>query len=480
MSSMHDEHSAMRDERNSQSMRGVRGKRNISFASNIRSASSKRVTHGMRFASIVSEAMRNISSGAAHAIIWFLALIAAGTLLGGFEALTIINQERDAVERINAAADVSAMVSPIAAIDGAACDRLIEARGGPSVSGAMREGQQITPRSTPGRSIGSYEVTAGMIRMLALSASGGGVAADSDIASGDITSGGVADDVVSDDGGLSEGGSQSAMNNITQSANGVDESVDGSVSGSTNSNRSKSSNIPIADARGVWISSTLAHDFGWSQGSMLETTQGDIPIAGIFDWPNDGRDTRFVYSLIVPVSADAEPFSECWAKQWPQTDALDSLLNETAISGLATAQTLPGVTQLNKSHDRRYNAAKLYETRITRALPIVALVIGCVLGMAAVGRRRLEYAGALHCGQRKGDQVLTAMVETLVWGGLAAICVGVLLAAGCWRLSPSDPSSVFMAAVRPLAAVLSGVLIAVPISLLCVRESSLFRLFKAR
>lgn len=402
----------------------------------------------MRLSSIVSEAVRNIASGASRTIVWFLALAVSGTLFGGFEALTIIGQENTAAARIESAADVTTIVSPVSAIDGAACDRLTEAQGGPSASGAMREGEQITPRSTPGRSIGSYEVTAGMIRLLALSS------------------------VISS--------SASSASSTTAAGHGS-PSGDSPSSDSSSSNQvSSSANQSAADASGIWVSTALAHDFGWAKGSLLETDHGDIPVAGVFDWPNDGRDTRFVYALIVPASASAKPFAECWAKQWPQTDALDLLLNETAISGVADANTLPGVTQLNKSHDRRYSAASLYETRMTRVLPIAALAVGVVIGIAAVRRRRLEYAGALHCGQRKGAQLLTALCEMLITSGAAIAVTLPLLAALCWRLSPSDPATVFLAAVRSPATILSGALVATALAVLAVRESRLFRLFKAR
>lgn len=403
----------------------------------------------MRLSSIISEAVRNIASGASRTIIWFLALAVAGTLFGGFEALTIIGQENTAAARIESAADVTTIVSPVSAIDGATCDRLIEAQGGPSASGAMREGEQITPRSTPGRSIGSYEVTAGMIRLLALSS------------------------VISS--------SASSVSSTTIAGHGSPSGASPSSSNSSSSDSASSSaNQPAADASGVWISTALAHDFGWAKGSLMETDHGDIHVAGVFDWPNDGRDTRFVYALIVPVSSSAKPFAECWAKQWPQTDALDLLLNETAISGVADANTLPGVIQLNKSHDRRYSAASLYETRMTRVLPIAALAVGVVIGIAAVRRRRLEYAGALHCGQRKGAQLLTALCEMLITSGAGIAVTLPLLAALCWRLSPSDPAAVFLAAVRSPATMLSGALVSTALAVLAVHESRLFRLFKAR
>lgn len=117
----------------------------------------------MRLGSVLSEAMRNIGAGTARAFLMFLAVLLTGGLMGGYELADVIGLERQAGERIQAAADVKTVVG--GAVDGLACDRLVEA--GPSGSGAMRVGDQVTPLSTPGRSLSSYEVTPGMIALIA-------------------------------------------------------------------------------------------------------------------------------------------------------------------------------------------------------------------------------------------------------------------------------------------------------------------------
>ena len=97
-------------------------------------------------------------------------------------------------------------------MDGAACDRLADAGGGVmgTLAGAMRAGQQIVPLATPGKDISSYEVTPGMIRMI-------------------------------------------ARNTKT-------------------------------DVSGVWVSTDVAKDFGLTKGSVMQTEQGTMSVAGVFDW----------------------------------------------------------------------------------------------------------------------------------------------------------------------------------------------------
>lgn len=114
----------------------------------------------MRLGSIISETLRNIASGTAHALAMFLAVLFAGTLLGGYEAMSVMRLETEAAVRIRAFADVKTVVG--GNVDGLACDRLSD-HGDPSfISGAMRSGPQVVPLATKGIELSSYEVTAGM------------------------------------------------------------------------------------------------------------------------------------------------------------------------------------------------------------------------------------------------------------------------------------------------------------------------------
>ena len=118
----------------------------------------------MRLGSIISETLRNIASGTAHALVMFLAVLFAGTLLGGYEAMSVMRLETEAAVRIRAFADVKTVVG--GNVDGLACDRLSD-HGDPSfISGAMRSGPQVVPLATKGIELSSYEVTAGMMRLI--------------------------------------------------------------------------------------------------------------------------------------------------------------------------------------------------------------------------------------------------------------------------------------------------------------------------
>ena len=339
----------------------------------------------MRLGSIISETLRNIASGTAHALAMFLAVLFAGTLLGGYEAMSVMRLETEAAVRIRAFADVKTVVG--GNVDGLACDRLSD-HGDPSfISGAMRSGPQVVPLATNGIELSSYEVTAGMIRLI------------------------TAEDPQE-----------------------------------------------VPDSSGVWVSSDVSHDFGLVKGSRMQTNHGTVTVAGVFDWPNDGRDMRFAYAMIAPAASSGGVFQECWAKQWPQSDQMDELLLSTATKN-PKSEMRPGVTALNKGFDAHYDAQKGYLTRVTRWMPYLGLAVGLLLGGISVRRRRLEYAGALHSGESKGAQLLGIELESLIWAGVGTLATCALLSAYALRMSQSDPLAVLLAAVRTPLVLLAGVLV---------------------
>ena len=383
----------------------------------------------MRLSSIVSEAWRNIVSGTTLMVSFTVLLAVLATLFGGYDAMTVIGLEHDGAERIRAAADVSVLAG--AAVDGEQCDRLSTGpvrrisgstaqtgHAGFLTSGALRQGLQITPLSSPGKDIASYEVTTGLLRLIR----GHGYAA--------------------------------AVARYGQVADSV-------------------------DASGVWVSTQLAEDFGLRIGSHFETNRGTVTVSGVFAWPNDGRDTRLSYALVVPVSA-AGTFDECWAEQWPVSGKTTDLMYSTAIVGNESEDSLAGIVQLNKSFDSRYDATAAYRERNSRIAAVVSCVAGMLLGVVSVRRRRLEFAGALHAGERRGPQLLGIMLETVAWAALGgALSAGILLVY-CARWGLSDTAALWLAAIRSPGSAVFGAVSAALIAGATIRESQLFRYFKDR
>lgn len=90
-----------------------------------------------------------------------------------------------------------------------------------------------------------------------------------------------------------------------------------------------------------------------------------------------GADTRFAYAFIVPVSASASTFDECWVKQWPADGQMENLLYATLVAGSGSSNA--GVTQVNKGFDAHYDARASYVNRSTRWMPWVGWRLACWL-----------------------------------------------------------------------------------------------------
>lgn len=366
----------------------------------------------MRLREMLSEALRNVGSGTSRAVLLFLIALVAGTALGGCEAASVIGQESAAFTRVAALANADAVVG--GTVDGASCDALSQGESAAfAASGALRASDELTMLSTPGQSLASYEVTPGLLELIA----------------------------------------------ANDAANGGEASLQ-------------------ADATGIWVSQELAADFGFAVGSEVATDKGTSRIAGIFAWPNDGRDTRFGYAFLVPAAASGATFTECWATQWPHSDDDSQLLYATLKVGESPVQA--GVMAVNKGFDAHYDAAGEYLGRATRWMPWIAAALGIAIGIASVRQRRLELAGALHVGESRASLLATLCAETLLWGTLATLSSALLLAGYCARSAPVEPLAAFAGAVRSPLALFAGILLATLVSAACVRESQLFRLFKQR
>jgi hypothetical protein len=362
----------------------------------------------MRLSSIFSEAWRNVRDGASRAGLFLCAALVISLVLGGFDFFSINGVEQNARSEIEALGDTRALMG--GSVDGVSCDRLSAPGSAIRQSGAFRKASRdLALLSSPGRSIPTYEVTAGTVRLIASSSS---------VFSGRL------------------------------------------------------------DPTGVWISTDLAKAYGLSVGRTVATTGGPVHITGVFSWPDDGRDTRFDYAFLLPVSSSGT-FQECWARQWPVSNEMTSMLYTTAVVNNGSDHS--AVMAVNKSLPEHNTVSNEYDNRITVWAPALGLFAGFALGLIAVRRRRLEYAGALHALQTHGAQLVGIIIETGSWALAAAICSCGVLAAMSFRLvNAEDVTAVIMQVCRTPIAVLCGALLGAITAGLFLRESHLLRYFKER
>ena len=137
-------------------------------------------------------------------------------------------------------------------------------------------------------------------------------------------------------------------------------------------------------------------------------------MAGVFDYPADGRRPGLGYSLLVPATSDAA-FDECWIASWPQSAEVRTLIRLSLTpedAGPTTEQPL--VTQLNSRNGASFDGSLRFEERITRFGGPASLLGGAILGCLFVRVRRLEFAAARHSGITFIDQATQIGVECII------------------------------------------------------------------
>ncbi|GIJ48440.1 hypothetical protein Val02_53260 [Virgisporangium aliadipatigenens] len=232
-----------------------------------------------------------------------------------------------------------------------------------------------------------------------------------------------------------------------------------------------------ADA-GAWIPRTLAAALGVTPGQEVPTTTGTMRIAGVYDYPDDGRDSRLSHAALIPQPPTGR-FDECWADVWPTSPQREHLLY-SAIR-VDTDSTDPvAVGQLNNSLGKRFDGVTAFDERPTRwALPGCVLA-GLLVGFAAVRMRRLELAAALHLGETRRALLLTLLIETLLWASGAFVLSAFALACAVLPGNTGDPLAVYAIDVRGPLAALPAAAAGTALALCTVREAHLFRYFKNR
>lgn len=233
-----------------------------------------------------------------------------------------------------------------------------------------------------------------------------------------------------------------------------------------------------APGTGVWVPTSLAQLLGVGEGSVLATRNGPMRVAGTFAHPDDGRDARFGFAVLVPQPATA-PFDECWATSWPSVAGLDDALRWTG-KVVPDSTTPLTIGQFNNSHGPSYDPGEALDARVTRWGWLGAVVIGLALGYAASRRRRLEYASALHAGQSRSAQVLTAMWESTVWVAVGVVVAGLAAAVAAWRVVPEDQVVVMTGSIPALVAGGVSAVVGAVIGVAQTKERHLFGYFKDR
>ncbi|WEV59156.1 hypothetical protein OZX67_00855 [Bifidobacterium sp. ESL0728] len=232
---------------------------------------------------------------------------------------------------------------------------------------------------------------------------------------------------------------------------------------------------------GVWISDQLANTLKVRQGDSLPSNQGVMHIAGIFPWPEDGRDQRIAYSVITSTSTSwDEPWDECWASVNPSNPSAKDLINTAWFAypgGIPSSQIRQANVSLGTSAD--LNAQ--YNARSSRFMLALTPLLAFVIALFAVRMRKVEIADDLHMGlPRRGLHVIFAL-ETLGWSVPAVLlCVAASMFAATAMSGRANAVTFTLVQLPPLIAALLTAQLGTAVGLTSIRSTQLFAFFKNR
>lgn len=354
----------------------------------------------MRFSSILSEAMRNVSTRTSKpllALVFFVIIVGS---LCVYDVTTVTAITARFREFLSAGATVST-VSSTKSVIGTACENLAHVSGA-RAAGALSEGDGIVFEALPSSVVPTKTVTPRFVELFA-------------------------------------------------------QESDPSVAG-------------------MYFSQEVALALSVGVGDRVETTSGPVFVAGIFNYPDDGRVPGLGWSVLDVVPADSM-FDSCWLDVPFAQSLAPSFILTTVAPGSVEK---PTVGQLNARLGSNYDFGALVEARDSLLTIPSAALVGLALGYVFVRVRRLELASALHCGVGRSALFVQLLLENIAW--LSAACATAMAATLLFIMpeGASDRTALVLGTVRILALAAASVLLGSALGVALTREKHMFRYFKER
>lgn len=241
--------------------------------------------------------------------------------------------------------------------------------------------------------------------------------------------------------------------------------------------------FPLASAgpsSGLLISGEVAEMLRLAPGDGFAIDADDARVAGVFDYPLDGRRAGFGWSILALVPENGI-FDECWVRVWPENEELRTQLLQIVLPSRGDSNAgAPEITQLNQTLGRSFTGQERFDARITRfAVPLV-FAAGFGAALLAVRTRRLEVASNLHAGAAKRSILIQLTVEMLVWALPVAVLIWLSGFALAFGSPPEDATHLRWQEGFSAGAFLLGALLGTAASAFSVNETHFFRYFKDR
>ena len=211
----------------------------------------------------------------------------------------------------------------------------------------------------------------------------------------------------------------------------------------------------------------------------LATDVGEIVLAGVFRYPDDGRRAGLGFTAVFPEPLAAHPYDECWVRSWPEHPDTLAMLNSVVLPADTVETAAPELTQLNTTLGISFEGERLFTDRLSRFNPLLALLGSGILAFFAVWARRLEIAAARHAGVTLADVLVVQLLQHGVWivlGAAFVVCLGGAIGLGY----PDAWSTLTELSLRSIGLATVGALLGVCSASASIRERALFRYFQHR
>jgi hypothetical protein len=180
------------------------------------------------------------------------------------------------------------------------------------------------------------------------------------------------------------------------------------------------------DTPGVLLSSQLADLLHARVGDELPVQGTPTSLSGVFEYPEDGRESILASSAVVTVPPTGL-FDMCLITVWPANSEVDGIIQTTVVE--KAVQVEPPVTKrLNPTLGPARSTGELLDERPTGPIIYAGAALAFALGFILIRSRKLELAVAQHLGQTKTNQILQILIETLIWVA-AGLFIGIVSAA---------------------------------------------------
>ncbi|WP_141915039.1 ABC transporter permease [Klugiella xanthotipulae] len=233
---------------------------------------------------------------------------------------------------------------------------------------------------------------------------------------------------------------------------------------------------------GIWISRDLSSDTGWLAGSKVSLSDGRTSdVAGVYDFPSDGRDQSLAYAVASPYSY-SDLFDECWIDSWPispQSEQLSYLSVLASPDGIFEME-VPTIRQLNSTLGVKFDGSEKFDKVPFVAVQIFLIAISFSSATIWIWTRRLEFSSALHAGVRRADIILQLIIEFSVLMVPAGLVSAIILYFFSHYSNPDPWISSFCVGLKFIFISALAFLLSIIFTPLFLREDNLFRYFKER